>query len=80
MKMIKLTAIAPHLRPEAKVYFSIGNRRRRDGIFLEVTSTFPLLDLFLVRTVPKVLLNDLDGFCTGNQTAVALIVFECLHL
>lgn len=78
-EIIKLTAVVPHLRPVAKVYFSIENQKHRDGICLGVTSTFPLLDLFLARIVPKVLLNDLDGFCTGNQIAVALIAFECLH-
>lgn len=77
---VKLTAIAPHLRPGVEVYFSIENQKDHDDICLEVTSTFPLLDLFHVKTVPKVLLSDLDGSCTDNLIAEALIASECLRL
>lgn len=75
---IKLTAIGPRVRPEEEVYFSTDNQKYRDDICLEVTSTFPFLNLFLVKTVPKVWLGDLDDFYTGNQIAVSLIAFECL--
>lgn len=62
----------------AEVCFSIGNCLSRDNL-LEVTTKHRLQVLFLVKIVPKVLLDDLVDFCSDNRTTEALITSEYLR-